>query len=63
MSLRLNMVDAKCNYRGMYTDTTCAVCDKEETTEHLLECDYYRQFNGENMGKYVSRNELYEQNC
>ena len=41
MSIRLNMVDTKCNYKGMYNDTACVVCGEEETTEHLLECEYY----------------------
>ena len=59
MSIRLNnMVDTKCNYKGIYEDTTCVFCGEEETTEHLLVCDYYRQFVVERIDKSVGTEEL-----
>ena len=58
MSIRLNMVDTKCNYKGMYDDTTCVNCGEEETTEHLLECEYYEQFIMERIGKSMGEKEL-----
>ena len=36
---KLNMVKAKANYKGTYTDQTCNGCqNKEESTEHLFKC-------------------------
>ena len=58
MRIRLNMVDTKSNYKGMYKDTSCVVCGEEETTEHLLECKYYGQFVVENIGEKVENEEL-----
>ncbi len=50
MNLRLNMVECKSNFKNMYTDTTCIVCEhQQETTEHLLECSYYKQFAGNDL--------------
>ena len=46
MKIRLNMVECKSNFKGKYSDTTCLVCDKEETTEHLFECEHYKQYTG-----------------
>ena len=46
MKIRLNMVECKSNFKGKYSDTTCLVCDREETTEHLFECEHYRQYTG-----------------
>ena len=40
MEIRLNMLDLKTNFRGMYEDTICTGCFKcEETTEHFLQCE------------------------
>ena len=58
MNLRLNMVNCKMNFKNANEDTTCLVCDhSEETTEHLLECEHYKQFTGGNL-KPISSNEL-----
>ena len=46
MKIRLNMVECKMNFKGKYEDTQCLVCDQQETTEHLLQCEYYKQFTG-----------------
>ena len=46
MRIRLNMVECKSNYKGQYTDTNCLVCNQNETTEHLFECEHYRKFTG-----------------
>ena len=58
MNVRLNMVESKCNYKGKYVDTSCFACGEEETTEHLLECNYYKQFTAEKIEGDVGRNEL-----
>ena len=58
MSIRLNMVDCKCNFKGKYIDTVCVVCDELETTEHLLECKYYKQFTAEKLMEMVGKKEL-----
>ena len=42
MKIRLNIVECKSNFKGKYSDTTCLVCNREETTEHLFECEHYR---------------------
>ena len=40
MEIRLNMLDLKMNFRGMYQDTICTGCfECEETTEHFLQCE------------------------
>ena len=49
MMLRLNMVECKMNFKNANTDTKCTMCTKDETTEHLLECSYYKQFTGEHL--------------
>ena len=37
---RLNMVEAKWNFKGNYgKDLKCALCKQEDTTEHILECN------------------------
>ena len=46
MKLRLNMVECKMNFKGKYEDTKCYVCDQQETTEHLFQCEHYKQFTG-----------------
>ena len=46
MNIRLNMVDCKANYKGVHEDTKCVMCAEVETTEHLLVCNYYKQFTG-----------------
>ena len=33
-------------YKGNADNVDCLMCGKEETTEHLFECDYYEQFTG-----------------
>ena len=52
------MVDCKCNFKGKYIDTVCVVCDELETTEHLLECKYYKQFTAEKLMEMVGKKEL-----
>ena len=46
MSIRLNMVDCRANYKNNSADVKCVVCDEIETTEHLLECQYYETILG-----------------
>ena len=55
---RLNMVEAKDNFKGIYkTNLICDFCKKEkETTEHLLQCDKIKQLTGINMEKDVPTN-------
>ena len=44
MQLRLNMIDLKDNFRGLYDDTTCVACQQDtETTEHIFSCTKYKQ--------------------
>ena len=41
LKIRLNMVETKGNYKGMFknTELTCELCKTtDDTTEHLLEC-------------------------
>ena len=40
MKLRLNMIEVKCNYKGMYKNNLrCDVCkSSDDTTEHILQC-------------------------
>ena len=40
MKLRLNMIEVKCNYKGMYKNNLrCDVCkSRDDTTEHILQC-------------------------
>ena len=40
------MVECKMNFKGKYEDTKCYVCDQQETTEHLFQCEHYKQFTG-----------------
>ena len=50
MTIRLNMVNVKKNYKNLYTDTMCVGCfEKEETTEHLFECKKYNELTGQTM--------------
>ena len=36
---RTKMIDAKMNFKNMYLDTTCSLCQNEEDTiRHHLEC-------------------------
>ena len=47
MEIRLNMIDLKMNFKGMYEDTTCVGCfQTEETTEHFFECPKYNEITG-----------------
>ena len=39
MKIRLNMIETKSNYKGMFKTEICELCkETEDTTEHLLEC-------------------------
>ena len=40
LRIRLNMIDAKCNYKGQYkTNLICEVCKEDnDTTEHIFKC-------------------------
>ena len=39
MKLRLNMLELKCNYKGVSKDLKCDLCKVEnDTTEHLFTC-------------------------
>ena len=56
MRIRLNMVEVGENFRGRNTDTVqdgvswCLACGKEpETTEHVIECEKYRDLTGHNV--------------
>ena len=50
MKIRLNMAECKSNFKGKYSDTTCLLCNEEETTEHLFNCEYYKQYSGTYSG-------------
>ena len=43
MKTRLNVIELKHNYKGMFKDSTkCPACNEaEDTTEHMLECQRY----------------------
>ena len=44
MKLRLNMTELKANFCGKYLDRICPACGKEnETTEHVVQCDVYKE--------------------
>ena len=45
MQIRLNMVEAKGNYKNMYKeDLKCIGCNMvDETTEHLVRCTKYKE--------------------
>ena len=44
MKLRLNMSELKSNFKGKYKDTICPACEeKEETTEHVIQCKEYQR--------------------
>ena len=49
--VRLNMIDAKENYKAKYgQDTKCVFCeDSNETTEHLFECGKIKKLIGINI--------------
>ena len=50
MEIRLNMVDLKMNFKGMYEDTVCTGCfEKEETTEHFIQCKKMQELTGHNI--------------
>ena len=40
IKIRLNMIEAKCNYKTNYANNKkCELCkEQEDTTEHLIEC-------------------------
>ena len=41
---RLKMTNVKAYYKNMYNDKNCRICqEKEENTQHLLECHYKNQ--------------------
>ena len=43
--LKTNMIDAKANYRFQHPENQiCDICEKqEETTQHLFECEGYKE--------------------
>ena len=51
MKIRLNMVEAKANYKNKYnSDLTCRFCRiEEETTEHLFKCDKINRIIGSKL--------------
>ena len=50
MKMRLHMVDARANFKGKYEDIQCMACkEQEETTEHLLECQEYKDIVKHNL--------------
>ena len=40
LKIRLNMVETKCNYKGLFKDNLkCNICKTaDDTTEHLIQC-------------------------
>lgn len=45
MSLRLNMLEIKENYRCRYDDPTCPLCQLEiDATEHIFECEKLKEW-------------------
>ena len=50
MEIRLNMMDLKMNFKGMYDDTKCTGCfAHEETTEHFLQCSKIMELTRHNI--------------
>ena len=50
MKMRLNMIDVKANFKGMYQDKMCAACKMElETTEHVIQCLEYKRIVGHSI--------------
>ena len=44
MKLKLNMLELKCNYKGVGKSETCDLCKTEkDTTEHLFQCTKVRE--------------------
>ena len=44
MTMRLNMIKIKSNYKNNHIDTICSACkEEEETTEHILQCSVYKK--------------------
>ena len=44
MKFRLNMIEAKANYKNKYKDLMCLGCKKEvESTEHIIRCEKYKE--------------------
>ena len=44
MMMKLNMTDTKANFPSKYKDRTCPMCKAEdETTEHLFQCEKYKE--------------------
>ena len=43
--LKSNMIEAKANFKGQHiNDLKCVICQSnEETTQHLLECEGYKE--------------------
>ena len=50
MQMKLNMTELKANFKGKYNNTLSPACKKEtETTEHVIDCDEYRQLTGHSL--------------
>ena len=43
------MIEVKQNFKGIYKENTkCEICkQKDDTTEHLLECEYIKDLNNQ----------------
>ncbi len=41
--IKLNMIRAKCNYKGSNKNLICDWCQVEETTQHYIQCKKRRQ--------------------
>ena len=48
--MRLNMVELKANFKGKYESLICPACKiEDETTEHVIQCEEYRNIIGHNL--------------
>ena len=58
MTMRLNMVEVKRNFRAKYNNMMCPACgDEEETTEHVILCHEYKRIVGHNIDR-IDMNDL-----
>ena len=60
LKIRLNMIETRASFKGRYgEDIQCKACEeKEETTEHILECKTYRKM----TRRKIEKNEIKEDN-
>ena len=47
-----DMIEVKANYKGSHKNTICEICKtKEENTQHLIECEGYKDITKDLKGR------------